>query len=90
MGDPFTISEEHMKHRTLGRNGPAVSAVGLGCMSIGIADVYTSSVRDDDAAVALIHRALDLGVTLLDTRRYLRRLGSASRQGAARAARRRP
>lgn len=36
-------------------------------MSIGIADVYTSSVRDDDAAVALIHRALDLGITPLDT-----------------------
>jgi aryl-alcohol dehydrogenase-like predicted oxidoreductase len=36
-------------------------------MSMGIADVYTSSVRDDDAAVALIHRALDLGITLLDT-----------------------
>jgi aryl-alcohol dehydrogenase-like predicted oxidoreductase len=36
-------------------------------MSIGIADVYTSSVRDDDAAVALIRRALDLGITLLDT-----------------------
>ena len=36
-------------------------------MSIGISDVYTSSVRDDEAAVALIHRALDLGMTLLDT-----------------------
>ena len=36
-------------------------------MSMGIADVYTSSVRDDDAAIALIHRALDLGITLLDT-----------------------
>lgn len=36
-------------------------------MSLGIADVYTSSVRDDDAAVALIRRALDLGITLLDT-----------------------
>jgi aryl-alcohol dehydrogenase-like predicted oxidoreductase len=47
--------------------GPAVSAIGLGCMSIGIADVYTSSVHDDDAAIALIHRALDLGITLLDT-----------------------
>jgi aryl-alcohol dehydrogenase-like predicted oxidoreductase len=44
-----------------------VSAIGLGCMSMGIADVYTSSVRDDDGAVALIHRALDLGITLLDT-----------------------
>jgi aryl-alcohol dehydrogenase-like predicted oxidoreductase len=36
-------------------------------MSVGIADRYTSSVRDDDAAVALIHRALGLGVTLIDT-----------------------
>jgi aryl-alcohol dehydrogenase-like predicted oxidoreductase len=36
-------------------------------MSLGIADVYTSSVRDDDAAVALIRRALDLGITILDT-----------------------
>jgi aryl-alcohol dehydrogenase-like predicted oxidoreductase len=36
-------------------------------MSLGIADVYTSSVHDDDAAIALIERALDLGVTFLDT-----------------------
>jgi aryl-alcohol dehydrogenase-like predicted oxidoreductase len=56
-----------MKYRTLGRNGPEVSALGLGCMSIGIAGTYTSSVRDDAEAIALIHRALDLGVTLLDT-----------------------
>jgi aryl-alcohol dehydrogenase-like predicted oxidoreductase len=56
-----------MKHRKLGRNGPMVSAVGLGCMSMGIADVYTSSVQDDAEAVAVIHRALDLGVNLLDT-----------------------
>jgi aryl-alcohol dehydrogenase-like predicted oxidoreductase len=56
-----------MEQRTLGRSGVSVSALGLGCMSIGIADVYTSSVRDDAAAVALIHRALDLGITLLDT-----------------------
>src|SRR5438270_5169441 len=56
-----------MEQRRLDRSGLRVSALGLGCMSIGIADVYTSSVRDDDAAVALIHRALDLGITLLDT-----------------------
>src|SRR6185295_6014642 len=56
-----------MEKRQLGRNGPHVSAIGFGAMSIGIKDTYTSSVRDDDAAVALIHRALDLGVTLLDT-----------------------
>jgi aryl-alcohol dehydrogenase-like predicted oxidoreductase len=56
-----------MKYRKLGHQGPNVSAVGLGCMSIGISQTYTSSVRTDDEAVALIHRALDLGVTLLDT-----------------------
>jgi aryl-alcohol dehydrogenase-like predicted oxidoreductase len=36
-------------------------------MSMGIAGTYTSSVRDDDDAIALIHRALELGITLLDT-----------------------
>jgi aryl-alcohol dehydrogenase-like predicted oxidoreductase len=56
-----------MEQRQLGRNGPQVSAIGLGCMSIGIADVYTSSVRDDGKAVELIHRALDLGTNFLDT-----------------------
>lgn len=56
-----------MKYRRLGRYGPEVSAIGLGCMSMGIAGTYTSSVRSDDDAVALIHRALDLGITLLDT-----------------------
>jgi aryl-alcohol dehydrogenase-like predicted oxidoreductase len=56
-----------MEQRRLGLSGANVSALGLGCMSIGIADVYTSSVQDDTAAVALIHRALDLGITLLDT-----------------------
>jgi aryl-alcohol dehydrogenase-like predicted oxidoreductase len=56
-----------MEQRQLGRLGPRVSAIGLGCMSLGIADIYTSSVRDDDAAVALMRRALDLGVTFLDT-----------------------
>src|SRR5688572_28125420 len=56
-----------MEQRQLGRLGPRVSAIGLGCMSLGIADTYTSSVHDDDAAVALVRRALDLGVTFLDT-----------------------
>jgi aryl-alcohol dehydrogenase-like predicted oxidoreductase len=56
-----------MQQRKLGRNGPNVSAIGLGCMSIGIADVYTSSVRSDDDAVALIQHALKLGITMLDT-----------------------
>ena len=56
-----------MESRTLGHHGPAVSAIGFGAMSIGIADIYTSSVHDDAAGVALLHRALDLGITLLDT-----------------------
>ncbi len=56
-----------MEQRQLGQQGPRVSAIGLGCMSLGIADIYTSSVHDDDAAVALIRRALDLGITFLDT-----------------------
>lgn len=47
-----------MEHRQLGRLGPPVSAIGLGCMSLGIADVYTSSITDDDAAVALIAERL--------------------------------
>jgi aryl-alcohol dehydrogenase-like predicted oxidoreductase len=56
-----------MSNRKLGRDGPSVFPIGLGCMSIGIADTYTSSVQNDDQAVELIHRALDLGVAMLDT-----------------------
>jgi aryl-alcohol dehydrogenase-like predicted oxidoreductase len=56
-----------VQYRNLGRNGPQTSALGLGCMSIGIAEIYSSSVRSDAEAVALIHRALDLGISLLDS-----------------------
>ena len=52
-----------MKFRTLGPNGPKVSALGLGCM--GMSDFY--GARDDAVSIATIHLALDLGVTLLDT-----------------------
>jgi aryl-alcohol dehydrogenase-like predicted oxidoreductase len=65
----FAFSPERivMEQRRLGHDGPQVSAIGLGCMSIGVADVYTSSVQDDGKAIELIHRGLDLGVNLLDT-----------------------
>lgn len=52
-----------MKHHTLGRNGPQVSALGLGCM--GMSDAYGSTSRDE--SIATVHAALDAGVTLLDT-----------------------
>lgn len=52
-----------MKTRTLGRDGPEVSAIGLGCM--GMSAFYGGS--DEAQSIAVIHRALDLGVTLLDT-----------------------
>jgi len=53
-----------LPQRRLGTDGPEVGAIGLGCM--GMSQSY--GVRDDDAeSVATLHRALDLGVTLIDT-----------------------
>ncbi len=52
-----------MKFRTLGRNGPKVSAIGLGCM--GMSDFYGPAERPE--SLATIAAALDAGVTLLDT-----------------------
>jgi aryl-alcohol dehydrogenase-like predicted oxidoreductase len=52
-----------MQTRALGRQGLVVSAMGLGCM--GMSEFYGAA--DQAEAVATIHRALDLGVTFLDT-----------------------
>ena len=52
-----------MEQRQLGTQGLVVSAIGLGCM--GMSQSYGPA--DEDESVATIHRALDLGVTFLDT-----------------------
>ena len=52
-----------MQTRKLGRTGPEVSAIGLGCMAMS--GLYGPA--DRTAAIATIHAALDAGITLLDT-----------------------
>ncbi len=55
-----------MRQRTLGGQGLTVSQIGLGCM--GMSDFYGPRGRADrDEAIATIRRALDLGITFLDT-----------------------
>ena len=52
-----------MRRRKLGKNGPVVSALGLGAM--GMSGMYGPSDRSE--SIATIHAALDAGITLIDT-----------------------
>ncbi|HTS17096.1 MAG TPA: aldo/keto reductase [Verrucomicrobiae bacterium] len=52
-----------MNTRRLGKNGPTVSVMGLGCM--GMSEFYGTT--DEAESIATIHRAIDLGINFLDT-----------------------
>src|ERR671919_221639 len=54
-----------MKRTRLGDSGLEVAVIGLGCM--GLSDYYFTSRIDEAGGIALTRRALDIGVTLLDT-----------------------
>src|SRR4051794_41953055 len=54
-----------MQQRRLGASGIEVGAIGLGCM--GMSWGYSQRQADDEESIRVIHRALELGCTMLDT-----------------------
>ena len=60
-----------MERRRLGKDGPLVSAIGLGCM--GMSDFYGPA--DESESLATIQEAIDRGVTLLNTGDFERTIG---------------
>ncbi|HUL20445.1 MAG TPA: aldo/keto reductase, partial [Thermodesulfobacteriota bacterium] len=52
-----------MEQRKLGKNGPTVSAIGLGCMGMSI----SYGEPNDEESIATIHSAIEIGVNLIVT-----------------------
>jgi aryl-alcohol dehydrogenase-like predicted oxidoreductase len=62
MGEDGTMTT--IQYRSLGRSGPSVSTIGLGCNNFGLEGTLTQS---QEGTTAVIETAIELGVTLLDT-----------------------
>lgn len=62
---PFGINVDRVPQRRLGSTTVRVGEIGLGCM--GLTGVYAVENRDDKRSEAAVHRALDLGMSYLDT-----------------------
>jgi len=75
-----------MRTTKLGSSGPQVGVIGLGCMGL-TASYDLATPRDDATSIGVIHQALDLGMTLIDTADaygpYTTRSWSAGRWRAA-------